>query len=262
MSITVDTVDGPELVLQAQPEATALHPQQLGNGVVKYYRAFARAEKAYRMTNDSIHLKREMPILYAYTGEKTEIDGHEEDERLVFDISVLTLGIVDPDVEQQTAKRKRLLQQVLGPWNNLYVAEYTKQMRELALFARNAWTAFNQSQVEFTLAEPAEKFDVLVQAIHDAYAEFVKHWEPLDACLKGEAVPDPLLTISGADGQVSLSSILGLAGVTDREKIAEVGNQLMNTQAAELQQRMLPCLEQVAMAANQAVLLLDQRTQK
>lgn len=235
-----DTVPAP--LETAEPDAMALHPQQLLSGVAKYYIAFSRMEKAYRMVNEAINGKREMPIL-ATLGE----------EQIMFDYSAL----VRPN--KQEPPNFELLKELLQPWNNYFVGLYTQELRQLALFSRNAWCALGKAEwVEPRMTE--ERFEDLIEVIHQVYPQFEELRRKYETATQESDSNDPSLSIAGMDSQLSLSELLGMAGITDREQIARVGNHLTAGQTATIQQEILPCLEKIALAVNQALCRVDKQS--
>lgn len=234
--------DTAALLETAEPDAMALHPQQLLLGVAKYYRSFSRIEKAYRLVNEAISGKHEMPILTTL-GE----------EKIVFDYSAL----IQPN--KQEPPNFELLKELLQPWNNYFVGLYTQELRQFALFSRNALCALGK--VEW--AEPEiteERFEDLIESIHQIYPQFEELRKKYETATQESDSNDPSLSIAGMDGQLSLSELLGMAGITDREQIVRVGNHLMAGQTATIQQEILPCLEKIALAANQALRRVDKQS--
>ena len=194
-----------------------------------------------------------MPVLIA--PRIVSEDGSTITDEIEFDFTLLLKAQPGPD------EQGALLKSLLGPWNNYFVAHYSAQLRELALFSRNAFSTFSGQELKLEQLHPApeEKFDDAIAKIHEGFADYLPLWEQLDSSMRGDTVNNPLLAIAGSDRQVSLSAVLQLVGVTDRAKVAEAGNQLMSTQVGELQQRILPCLGLIAWGSSQALALLDRK---
>lgn len=105
--------------------------EQLTAGIHKFYRRFREAEIAYRQISDTIMGRREAIIPSMPTGQRDEND---QMVTVAMDYEALLrfMDVRDPE------ERKRVLQQMLGPWNNYFVAEYAKAMARLREFVDKA----------------------------------------------------------------------------------------------------------------------------
>lgn len=226
-----------------------ISPEQHIAGVAKFYHQFRRSEATYKMVNETLHGNRRFPILSAPTGVKMP-DGSQE--TIEIDIHAPFLKIQDP------AKQHAGLKAVLGPLNNHYAAQYTESLRELALYALNAWKALSGQNDLATIQGAA--YDDLINAVHAGYAQFEPRWRVIKEVQDSLATGKISVTLGGAVG-IDLNMFLAAANVP-QEQHGQVLANVLGNRVTELQKELVPCLQTIAASAATAVHQIDQSNEQ
>jgi len=124
---------------QPQEDPKALSFEQLIRGIHKYYKRFHENELAYRQINETIQGKREAIIPDMPTGQR---DSEDNLITVPMDYEALLkqMNVREPE------HRKQVLQQMLGPWNNFFVAEYGRSLSQLRDFVNQAYDQMQAHQ--------------------------------------------------------------------------------------------------------------------
>lgn len=209
---------------QEQSDRIELHPVQLGDGVLSYFRDFHRAVTSHKLIESVISGDKLMPILVA------EAELGDPPVQLQFDLNQIFRDADGP--EAQEARR----QDMLYLWNNYYVKESAKHIQMLLQMAHNAYTAFfntdpSEAGVREDLAR-ATSFDDKHQLLCEAVKTYAVPWKCYSQAMKQESTQklagearEVVLSLDGGI-QVSLADILNLAHVQDQAVIGEVAGRL------------------------------------
>jgi len=119
---------------QSEPAPTELSFDQLISGIHKWYRRLQENDIAYRQISDTIQDKREALILNMPTGQR---DANDAMITVALDFEALLKRMN----AREPAQRKEILQQMLGPWNNYFVTEYSTSLKKLCEFTQRACEA-------------------------------------------------------------------------------------------------------------------------
>jgi len=223
------------------PSEQDLHPEQLVRGVLKNYKAYARSEKAYRLCNEVIQLKRQMPIMLVPLG-----DG----DQLEFDLNHLVKDIKEPD------GRREIIQHVLGHWNNYFVRRYGEDLRALALVSRNAYVTL--SGQDLADEEASSDFEALTAHIHGTHTQLEPRAEVWLSIVSGETSADLMLSVPGVEEKISLSALLAMGGVVSQEISQQVQQTLIDWSSGTAKENLVSCLRTMARTTAKAVTVMDQ----
>lgn len=117
----------------------ALSFEQLIGGIHKFYRRFRENELAYRQINDTINQKREAIIPNMPTG-------HRDEEDQMITVPMDYEALMKQQNIREPEQREQFLRQLLGPWNNFFVAEYTKSLTQLKDYVDKAQAQMQAAQ--------------------------------------------------------------------------------------------------------------------
>lgn len=225
-----------------------LHPAQLGNGVVQFYRQFQRAELSYRVVHAFIHQKGRMPVLSASVGDGTTLE---------FDLNAYVRRITDSQEKQSVLTR------MMAPWANYLVQEIRLSLQRLAEFCHNAITVLDVEEQPGAWVPVHDDFDKVVEELHAAFSEYEPRWLvysgyllELDEPADGEK---PEMQVRLPDGAyVPLSDLLACAGLSGEDAVKKAADRVKQARMQALSKELYTCLIRLKAAAEKAMQIATQ----